>query len=83
MRGPWKTRQGDLFFFFFFFCEWLAVITYFSVVHRVRRKQLVKLVFLGTGSEISGFLHFWQSGWMILEGAVAAGLKRVPSCVVY
>ena len=42
-----------------------------------------KLVFLGTGSEISGFLHFWQSGWVILEGAVAAGLKRVPSCVVY
>lgn len=83
MRGPWKTRQGDLSLSLFFFCEWLAVITYFSVVHNVRRKQLVKLVFLGTGSEISRFLHFWQSGWMILEGAVAAGLKRVPSCVVY
>lgn len=38
------------------------MITYFSLVHSIRRKQLVKLVFLGTGSEISGFLHLWQSG---------------------
>lgn len=75
LKGPWKPRWGDL-----VFSEWLTMITYFYTVHRVRRKELVKVAFLGTGSEISGSLHFWQSGWIILEGAVAAELENSILC---